>query len=194
MTSTSWSKDKEFMNKVEGSSQNNKAGWKNWLEKEEELRLKEWMVPLLIWENTKNCWNLFWKFIARVKFRELNVVFLTSLVPNTKQVWVPQFEGTLDAKQEVTIRCDILLPKHPCFQSELLPSLLPALPTVTFLKHMCKESSAIPLKMLQWLPIYLRTRSLHSFKNLRHSLNIHLHFLLINPPFSLWNHTTCLRT
>lgn len=138
MTSTSWSKDQEFMNKVEGSSQNNKAGWKNWLEKEEELRLKEWMVPLLIWENTKNCWNFFWKFIARVKFHELNMVFLTSLVPNTKQLWVPQFEGALDAKQEVTIRCDILLPKHPCFQSELLPSLLPALHTVTFLKHMYK--------------------------------------------------------
>ena len=95
------------------------------------------------------------------------------------------FEGALDAKQEVTIRCDILLPKYPYFQSELLPSLLPALHTVTFLKHMCKENSAIPLKMLQWLPVYLRTKSLHSFMNWRHSLNKHLHFLLINPPLSL---------
>ena len=57
--------------------------------------------------------ELFWSFISRVKFHEMNMIFLTSLVPNTKQVWVQQFEkGAFDAKQEVTIRCDILLPKY----------------------------------------------------------------------------------
>ena len=179
MASTSWSKDQEFMNETEGSSQNNKAGWRNWLEKEEEeqSRLKEWMVPLLIWVNTKKMLELFWSFISRVKFHELNMIFLTSLVPNTKQVWgATVWKRGFRCQAGSHYKTWYPPSQVSCFQSELLPSLLPALYLVTFLKYVCKESSAIPLKMLQWLPIYLRTKSLHSFMNWRHSLNKYLHF------------------
>lgn len=64
--------------------------------------------------------EFFWSFISRVKFHELNMIFLTSLMPSTKQVWVQQFEGAFDAKQGVTIRCDIL-PKYPVSSLNFYP-------------------------------------------------------------------------
>ena len=35
--------------------------------------------------------------------------------PTLGQIWVQHFEGSLDAKQEATVSCDILLPKSPGF-------------------------------------------------------------------------------